>query len=169
MDTPELKDKMNWYYDYKKFQYRGEFKKMLGQTDFSADMGPGQLTYIVNAWKDEKVVKPEVLIAGIDRQIVKYPNYGLLYLLKADVLGASVQNKDAAANYEKALAIPDLSSYYRLEILSKLAKINLKENPAAAIEQMRLYCSLIDELRKTHHIDGKLEKDYRKFRKIVFQ
>lgn len=167
MESPELKEKMNWYYDYKKYQYRGEFKKMLEKTDFTRDMGPGQLTYIVNAWKDDKVIKPEILIAGIDRQIAKYPHYGLLYLLKADVLRESGKIEDAAEIYERALATPHLSSQYRLEILSQMAKINIKENPAAAIEPMLLYCSLIDELRKTHHIDEKLEKDYKKFRKII--
>jgi hypothetical protein len=165
MDTAALKDKMNWYYNYKKLQYRGEFKKMLEQTDFSGDMGPGQLTYIIKAWEDERAVKPEVLLASIDRQIAAYPNYGLLYLLKADVLRESGKSKDAAASYEQALATPNLGNYFRLEILGKLAKINLKENPEAAIGQMRLYCALIDELRKTHHIDEKLEKDYQKFRK----
>lgn len=89
MDSPELKEKTDWYYNYKKRQYRGEFKEMLEQTDYSADMGPGQLTYIVSAWKDEKVIKPEILMASIDRQIAKYPHYGLLYMLKADVLSES--------------------------------------------------------------------------------
>jgi len=165
METPELKEKMNWYYNYKKLQYRGEFKKILEQTDFSRDLGPSQLKFIKEAWEEEKAVKPEILVSGIDKQIAKYPNYGMLYLLKADVLKESGKDNDAVVNYEHALATPYLSNQFRLEILSKLVKINEKENPNLAKDQMQHYCALIDELRKTHHIDKKLEKNYQKFKK----
>lgn len=165
IESPELTDKMNWYYNYKKIRYRGEFKKILEQTDFSNDLGPSQLTHILEAWREEQVVKPEILISSIDRQIAKYPNFGMLHLLKADVLKESGKGKDAAVYYEQALAAPHLSNQFRLEILSKLAKINENEHPNLARVQMLQYCSLIDELKKTHHIDKKLEKDYKRFKK----
>jgi hypothetical protein len=165
MESPELKEKIDWYCKYKKHQYRGEFKEIVKEADFSSDLTPGQLGFISDAWHEAKGVKPEILIASIDKQIAKYPNYGRLYLIKGDVFECSGKCKEAAKSYEQALATPNLSNQYRLEILSKLVKINEKENSRLAKDQMRQYCALIDELRNTHHIGDDLEKDYKKFKK----
>lgn len=166
---PEFKRKMAWFNRYKSLDYRGEYKKILEQTDFSSDLSPAQLKAVKDVWeKAPDALDPQILITKIDQKTARYPDYGMLYMIKGDILHSSNKDRDAILSYNRALSSNILSLEYRLRILGDLPDLYLDNGEGEKARAAMLeYIKLVDELEDRYHMEASVRKRYNEMKKIV--
>lgn len=166
---PVYKNKVEWYQEVQKLTIAGKYAEALNITDFSGDLGLGQLTCITDAWlKAPEAVPYATMAAAIERQRQKYPDLGLLGKLEGDVYAKAVQEDLAAQNYEQALSARYFSGDVRLEALAWLAEYYHKgKQNDKAVSKARAYTALLDELKQTYHVEKKYAQMEKKMRKLL--
>ncbi len=167
--TKQVQDLISWVNQYQMLYIQREYQKIFASTDFKADLTPRQIYYLYNVYKKSPHKAKswgKKIMRLADRLLVKYPDFGMLYQIKGEILSQTGEDSKAAVNLEKALYSRIHYDSDNLEILTGLVQVQQRlKNDHKTRLYMRKYLALYDKLAIVSAPDPKFQIKYKEYRK----
>ncbi len=162
-----VKNLLDWVNKYQLLSFQRDYQKIFKITDFNTELTPRQLYYLYNTYQKEPQRKWGIeIMKAADRLLANYPDFGMLYQIKGEILSRIGDNSKAAVNLEKAFKSRINYDSDNLDILLSLIQINKrlgnKQNEQIYIDQ---YFVLYNKLAKFSAPDPKYQVKYKEYLK----